>query len=312
MTTAQRTEVWPELKVDQWSDTRDTLHMWAQIIGKVRLAQAPMVNHWWQVPLYLSARGLTTSAIPYEGELFDIEFDFIDHRLDLRASSGQQRRIALEPKSVADFHAELMDALRSLGLGVHIWPSPVEIEHAVPFAEDTEHSSYDQTHAHLFWRQLLAAHRVMSQFRARFVGKSSPVHLFWGAMDLACTRFSGRTAPPHPGGVPHCGDWVMVEGYSHELSSCGFWPGGSSEGSFYSYAYPEPDGYADYPVRPDAASYNADISEFVLPYEAVRTAEDPERTLLEFLQTTYDAAAHNADWDRGALEDHPARRAAPR
>lgn len=306
------TETWPPLRVDEWSQTRDTLHMWTQIIGKLRLAQAPMVNHWWQVPLYLSPRGLTTSAVPHGGGLFDIEFDFCDHRLQIRTSTGGQRRIALEPKSVAAFYTEVTEALRALDLDIAISASPVEAPHSVPFAEDTEHASYSPDHVHRFWRQLMAAHRVMDRFRSHFIGKTSPVHFFWGAMDLACTRFSGRTAPPHPGGVPNCGDWVMVEGYSHELSSCGFWPGGSEEGTFYAYAYPEPPGYADTRVQPRTAFYDTGLQEFLLPYADVRTADDPEATLLEFLHTTYGAAADAAGWDREHLEDHPERRASPR
>lgn len=303
---------WPELKVDDWTATRDTLHMWTQIVGKIRMARAPMVNHWWQVPLYVSPRGLSTSSIPYDGALFDMEFDFVDHRLVTRTSHGREASIALRPKTVADFYRETMATLADLGIDVPIWPVPVEIEHAIPFADDTQHASYDPDHAHRFWGQLVATHRVLAEFRSHFIGKVSPVHFFWGAMDLACTRFSGRTAPPHPGGVPNCGDWVMVEGYSHELSSCGFWPGGSSEGTFYAYAYPEPIGFTTHPVRPDAAHYDTGISEFVLPYEAVRTSDSPDATLLEFLQTTYQAAADNAGWDRAVLEDEPSRRAAPR
>lgn len=309
---AASTETWPALRVDDWADTRDTLHMWTQIIGKIRLAKAPMVNHWWQVPFYLSPRGLSTSAIPHGGGLFDIEFDFIEHQLEIRASSGGQHRIHLEPKSVAAFYAEVTAALSALDLDVAISASPVEVTEAIPFAEDTTHASYNPEHAHRFWRQLMAGHRVMSQFRARFIGKTSPVHFFWGGLDLACTRFSGRTAPPHPGGAPNCGDWVMVEGYSHELSSCGFWPGGSAEGTFYAYAYPEPPGFAETPVRPEQAFYDTGIQEFLLPYQAVRTADDPDATLLEFLQTSYEAAADHAGWDREHLEDHPERRASPR
>jgi Family of unknown function (DUF5996) len=303
---------WPRLAVDEWTDTRDTLHMWTQIVGKIRLAQAPMLNHWWQVPLYVSARGLATSAIPHSGRLFDMEFDFIDHQLRIRSSSGEQRQVPLEPKPVAAFYRETMAALDGLGLQVPIWPRPVEIQRAIPFDTDTEHASYHPEHARRFWGQLAAAHQVLNQFRARFVGKASPVHFFWGAMDLATTRFSGRTAPAHPGGVPNCADWVMVEGYSHELSSCGFWPGGSSEGSFYSYAYPEPTSYTEQPVRPQAAAYSTEVGEFLLPYEAVRTADDPDQALLDFLQTTYEAAANTGRWDRQALDDRPERRAAPR
>ncbi|MGW5381397.1 DUF5996 family protein [Nocardia sp. NPDC003963] len=300
-------EHWPSLRVDDWADTRETLHMWTQIIGKIRLARAPMVNHWWQVPLYLSARGLTTSAIPYDGGLFDIEFDFIDHQLHLRSGSGGRRVINLEPKTVAAFYAEVMAALDVLDIETDILARPVEVERAIPFADDIEHAAYDRDAAHLFWRQLVAADRVLNRFRALFAGKSSPVHFFWGAMDLACTRFSGRTAPPHPGGAPNCADRVMVEGYSHELASAGFWPGGSAEGSFYAYAYPEPAGYTGAPVRPPSAYYDSAIHEFLLPYETVRTSDDPEGTVLEFLQSTYEAAADAANWDREHLEYRPDR-----
>ncbi len=306
------TESWPALRVDDWADTRDTLHMWTQIVGKIRMAQAPMINHWWQVPYYVSPRGLTTSSIPHGDQLFDMEFDFVDHQLQVRSSSGDQRRIALEPKSVATFYEEVFATLADMDLEVSIMASPVEVERAIPFPDDTELVSYNPAHVARFWGQLLAADRVLNEFRAHFIGKSSPVHFFWGAMDMACTRFSGNTAPPHPGGVPNCADWVMVEGYSHELASCGFWPGGSAEGTFYAYAYPEPDGYRDHPVRPTAAYYDTGVNEFLLPYEAVRTSSDPDATLLDFFQTTYDAVAEAAGWDRDALEDHPRRRAAPR
>jgi hypothetical protein len=281
--------------------------MWTQIIGKVRLAHAPLVNHWWQVTLYVTPRGLTTSAIPYGGNVFDIEFDFIDHRLGIRDSSGAARAIPLRAQSVAEFYGAVMSTLDELGLHTAIQSHPNEVEPAVPFAEDVEHASYDPQAAQLFWRQLVQAHRVLGRFRSRFVGKSSPVHFFWGAMDLACTRFSGRGAPTHPGGAPNCGDWVMVEGYSHELSSCGFWPGGGEEGGFYAYAYPEPDGFADHPVRPAEAFYSKQMGEFVLPYEAVRQAPDPDSLLLDFLQDTYEAAAVRGNWDRAALEDDPDR-----
>jgi hypothetical protein len=293
--------------VDDWTDTRDTLHMWTQIIGKVRLAHAPLVNHWWQVTLYVSPRGLTTSAIPYQNGAFDIEFDFIDHLLHIRSSDGAVRHVNLQPKTVARFHDETMRALDELGIEASIQSHPNEVEPAIPFTEDDRHASYDPGAAHLFWRQLLQANRVMGEFRSRFVGKVSPVHLFWGAMDLACTRFSGRAAPPHPGGAPNCGDWVMVEGYSRELSSCGFWPGGADEGAFYAYAYPEPDGFADYPITQSDAFYSMDNGQFLLPYEAVRAADDPDRALTEFLQTTYEAAAERGRWDRAMLEDDPHR-----
>ncbi|SDP29493.1 hypothetical protein SAMN04487905_10390 [Actinopolyspora xinjiangensis] len=301
---------WPALRVEDWSDTRDTLHMWLQLVGKIKLACDPMINHWWQVPLYLSARGLTTAAIPYQGDLFDIEFDFQDHRLLIRSSDGGRREVVLEPKTVADFYSETMAALDELGIRPSVSKTPNEVVRAVPFDTDTEHASYEPDKVWLFWRQLLCAHRVFGDFRSRFIGKVSPVHLFWGAMDLAVTRFSGREAPRHPGGAPNCGDWVMVEGYSHELSSCGFWPGGGREGAFYSYAYPEPPGFAGYPVLPEAAYY--EHGEFLLAYEHVRTARDPERTLADFLRTTYEAAAELGGWDRAALEDDPARRASPR
>ncbi|MCI2420855.1 DUF5996 family protein [Saccharopolyspora sp. K220] len=296
---------WPRLRVADWTSTRDTLHMWTQVVGKIRLALEPMVNHWWQVPLYVSARGLTTSVIPHPAGQFDVEFDFCDHRLHIRSSSGEQRHVRLEAKPVAEFYRETTAALRALGLGVSIWTVPREVEHAIPFEADTEHASYEPEHAHRFWGQLLAANRVMTEFRARFRGKVSPVHFFWGSMDLAVTRFSGRTAPPHPGDAPNLGHWVMVEAYTHEVSSCGFWPGGSEEGTFYSYAYPEPTGYAEHPVHPDAACYNTELGEFLLPYKAVRTAPDPDQTLLDFLQSSYDAAAVHGRWDRELLEGSP-------
>ncbi|MGV9722104.1 DUF5996 family protein [Nocardia beijingensis] len=305
--TGTETTPWPALLVDDWTPTRETLHMWTQIVGKIRLAHAPLVNHWWQVTFYVSPRGLTTSAIAHPAGCFDAEFDFLDHRLHIRSSDGRTRQVALEPKPVADFYGETMAAFGELGIPVRIQASPNEVEPAIPFADDYEHRSYDAAAATLFWRQLLAADRVMHQFRARFIGKVSPVHFFWGAMDLACTRFSGRTAPRHRGGAPNCGDWVMVEGYSHELSSCGFWPGGGAEGAFYAYAYPEPDGFAEHRVGPEEAFYSRDNGQFLLPYEAVRTAASPERALMEFLETTYTAAADLGHWDRTALEADPER-----
>lgn len=304
-------DAWPALAVEEWAPTRDTLHMWTQVVGKIRMAQAPMVNHWWQVPLYVSPRGLTTSAIPYGSGLFDVEFDVVAERLRIRSSGGGTREVALESTSVATFYRRVTAALADLGLDVSIMASPVEVPEAIPFAEDTADRVYDPEHARRFWGQLVAADRVMNRFRSRFYGKSSPVHFFWGAMDLACTRFSGRTAPRHPGGAPNCADWVMVEGYSHELYSCGFWPGGGQEGAFYAYAYPEPDGFAGRAVRPDAAVYATDMGEYLLPYEAARTAADPDAAVLEFLQTTYEAAAEHGAWDRAALEEHPHRDALP-
>ncbi|WP_026402367.1 DUF5996 family protein [Actinomadura rifamycini] len=298
---------WPRLRVADWHETRDTLHMWTQIVGKVRLVHAPLVNHWWNVTLYVSPRGLTTSAVPYGTGAFDVEFDFVEHRLRLRADDGTDEGFALAPMTVAEFHERTMRALGRLGVEAAIQGHPNEVDPAIPFAEDDRHASYDPDAAHLFWRQLLQASRVMGEFRSRFAGKVSPVHFFWGAMDLACTRFSGRTAPEHPGGAPNCGDWVMVEGYSRELSSCGFWPGGGEEGAFYAYAYPEPHGFSARPVRPAAAFYSTENGQYLLPYEAVADDPDPDRALLDFLQDTYEAAADPAGWDRETLEVDPAR-----
>ncbi|MEU6129773.1 DUF5996 family protein [Saccharopolyspora sp. NPDC047091] len=304
MTGLRETAAWPALRVDEWTDTRDTLHLWTQVVGKVRLALAPMVNHWWQSALYVSARGLTTSAVPHGTALFDAEFDFCAQVLRIR-TADDERLVPLEPKSVAAFHGEVMGALDELGLHTTIHAAPNEVRRAIPFQRDTEHAAYDPASAHLWWRQLVAAHRVFQEFRAEFLGKASPVHYFWGAMDLAVTRFSGRPAPPHPGGAPNCPDEVMVEGYSRELSSCGFWPGGDGEGLFYSYAYPEPAGFPGHPVPPDAAGYRADLGEFVLDYADVRTASDPDGTLLAFLRGSYAAAARAGDWDRPLLEAPP-------
>jgi hypothetical protein len=274
-------------------------------VGKVRLALEPMVNHWWQVPLYVSARGLSTSLMHTASGGLEAEFNFIEHVLDLRSSDGRSRQVRLEPRTVASFYSETMAALGELGVQVRILARPVEVPVAIPFAEDDQHRSYDGAAARRFWLALVQAHRAMSVFRARFVGKASPVHFFWGAGDLAVTRFSGRTAPKHPGGVPNCPDWVQQMAYSHEVSSCGFWPGGSAEGSFYAYAYPQPQGFADWPVQPSAAYYDLSLGEFILPYAAVRLAEDPGTMLLGFFQSTYEAAAELAGWDRAALETVP-------
>jgi hypothetical protein len=294
--------VWPELTLASWADTRDTLHLWTQIVGKVRLALEPMVNHWWQVPLYVSARGLTTSLMHSSAADLEMEFDFAHHVLDIRTSTGEVRRLDLEPRSVADFYAATMGALDQLGVHVKMLARPVEIPEAIAFAEDELHRSYDGDAAYRFWTALREAHRVMSQFRAGFRGKASPVHFFWGGFDLAVTRFSGRPAPKHRGGIPNCPDWVMEMAYSHEVSSCGFWPGGSDEGSFYVYAYPAPEGFAEWKVEPNAAYFDQDLGEFILPYAAVRAAEDPDAMLLAFLQSTYEAAAELGRWDRVALE----------
>jgi len=297
--------VWPELTLSDWDDTRETLHLWTQVVGQVRLALEPMVNHWWQVPLYVSARGLTTSLMHAGGRGIEIEFDFTDHVLELRTSDGQARTVALVPRSVAAFYEATMTALGELGVHVTILARPVEVVEAVPFAIDHEHASYDADAAHRFWLTLLQSQRVMNLFRSRFVGKASPVHFFWGGGDLAATRFSGRRAPKHPGGIPNCADWVQELAYSHEVSSCGFWPGGSAEGSFYAYAYPQPEGFADWPVEPEAAFYDTNLGEFVLPYATVRGAEDADATLLAFFQSTYQAAAELAHWDRAELEVSP-------
>ena len=295
---------WPSIPVAAWSDTRDTLQLYAQVVGKVRMANEPMLNHWWNVPLYVSAQGLTTSVMPHPtGPAFQIDFDFLDHRLDVVTVTGQRRSLDLIPRTVADFHAAVMTMLDELGVSTEIWPVPVEIPDAIPFADDDVHAAYDADAVRRFWLALVEMERVLKVFRNRFVGKSSPVHLFWGALDLAQTRFSGRTAPPHPGGAPNCGPAVMLEAYSHEVSSCGYWPGPpGQEGVFYAYAYPEPPGYRATPVTPDGARWEDDLGEFVLPYELVRTAADPDALLLDFLQSTYDAAASTGAWDRAALE----------
>ncbi|HEX5385326.1 MAG TPA: DUF5996 family protein [Gemmatimonadales bacterium] len=295
---------WPRLPLAQWQDTYATLHMWTQIVGKTRLALAPMENQWWQVALYVTPRGLTTSAMPAGTRTVSVTFDFLDHHLYLRTSDGATAALPLAPRSVAEFYAGYTAALRSLGVDAQIHPVPVEIETAIPFAEDREHAAYDADAAQRWWRALIQADRVLKQFRGRFLGKASPVHFFWGSFDLAATRFSGREAPRHPGGVPNTPDYVMVEAYSRECSSCGFWPGGggSAEAAFYSYAYPEPEGYAEHPVRPAGARYDRTMREFILPYEAVRTADAPDEALLQFAQSTYDAAADLGRWNRGMLE----------
>jgi hypothetical protein len=293
---------WPDLARSDWSDTRETLHMWLQIVGKVRLALEPMINHWWQVPLYVSARGLTTSLMHAQGRGLEIEFDFIDHDLVIRTSDGARRNVKLQPRSVASFYDATMGALADLDVSVTMLARPVEVEESIPFAEDERHHSYDEAAATRFWTALVHAHRVMTTFRAGFIGKVSPVHFFWGAADLAVTRFSGRTAPEHPGGVPNCADWVQQLAYSHEVSSAGFWPGADGEGMFYSYAYPEPDGFGGRRMSPDQASYDTTLGEFLLPYAAVRAAADPDAMLLAFFQSTYDAAADLGAWPRSDLE----------
>jgi hypothetical protein len=296
---------WPELTLPAWSDTRDTLHMWLQIVGKVRLALTPLINHWWNVPLYVSGRGLTTSLMHADQVGVEIEFDFVDHVLDVRTTSGGHRHVELEPQSVATFYQATMAALEELGISVSVFPRPSEVAEAIPFDQDETHRSYDRAAVHQLWLALVQVGRVLTIFRSRFVGKASPVHLFWGGLDLCTTRFSGRPAPKHRGGVPNCPDWVQVLAYSHEVSSAGYWPGGSDEGTFYAYAYPEPPGFADWAVQPAAASYDRELGEFLLPYTAVRTADHPDALLLSFLQSTYEAAATLGDWDRNALEVQP-------
>ena len=299
--------IWPELTLSGWEDTRATFHLWTQIVGKVRLALEPMVNHWWQVPLYVSARGLTTSLMHADSTGLEIEFDLIDHVLEVRVSDGHRRHVPLEPQSVASFYHATMETLGALGIDVSILARPVEIVESIPFADDQKHHAYDAAAVHRFWLALVQAHRVMERFRGRFVGKASPVHFFWGADDLAVSRFSGRKAPKHGGGVPNCADWVMELAYSHEVSSCGFWPGGSAEGSFYSYAYPKPESFEAWPVAPEAAYYDTTLDEFILPYAAARSAEDPDSLLLSFFESTYDAAAELGGWDRASLEISPPR-----
>jgi hypothetical protein len=294
---------WPALPYPGWRDSLATLHLWTQIVGKVRLALTPWVNHSWQVPLYVTARGLATSPIPSRAEIFEMEFDFIEHRLRVRASWGGERTLALEPQTVSDFHRRIVDLLDDMGIVVRIGEMPNEIANPVAFPEDRVHASYDADAAHAFWRVLIQADRLFKVFRSGFLGKASPVHFFWGSFDLAVTRFSGRAAPPHPGAVPGLPDTVAREAYSHEVSSAGFWPGNDAfpQAAFYSYAYPEPQGMRAARV-PSGAYFEPSLGEFILPYDAVRTAQDPDALLLEFLSSTYAAAADAGRWDRAALE----------
>jgi hypothetical protein len=297
--------IWPDgLPLVQWRETHDALHMWMQIVGKTRLALAPSENHWWHVALYLSARGLTTSAIPYGLRTFEIEFDFIDHRLIVQTSDGEIRDMALRSQAVADFYREYMRVLAELGIAVKLWPVPVEVDRAIPFPEDRAHASYEAAHAHRFFQMLAQADRVTKRFKGRFLGKSSPVHFFWGACDLALTRFSGRRAP-EPMDTPSP---MMREAMSHEEISVGFWPGSGSvtEPAFYAYARPEPPDLAGASIRPAAAYYSREFADFILPYEAVRSASRPDEAVLDFYQSVYAAAADLARWDRGALDRPPA------
>jgi hypothetical protein len=295
-------EVWPSLPQGEWSGTCATLQLWMQIVGKIRLALMPPINHCWGVTLYPTVRGVTTSPMPHGKRALQIDFDFVDHVLLVEAFPGGRRTVPLKPMTVAAFYRQLMDSLEGLGTPVHIWPVPVEVADPTPFEKDEVHKEYNAEYAQRFWRILLKTTRVIHQFRARFLGKVSPVHLFWGAMDLACTRFSGRTAPEHPS-TPGLADRVTRDAYSHEVSSCGFWPGAPGiEAFFYSYAYPEPPGYREFSIAPAEARFDANFGEFIFPYEEMRQSENPDAALLEFLQTTYDAAASCAHWDRAALE----------
>ncbi len=303
-TNRSRSVDWPELPFEDWSDTAATLHMWTQIAGKIRLARTPWTNHSWHVPLYVTSCGLGTSLIPYDARAFELDFDLLDHQLRIHTTDGSKRSIPLRARPVSDFYREFLDALSELGFDIRIHTTPSEVADAIPFERDTEHHHYDREFATRFWRALVQIDRVFKEFRSRFVGKCSPVHFFWGSFDLAVTRFSGREAPPHPGGVPNFPDWVAREAYSHEVSSAGFWPGGGGVDipAFYSYAYPAPDGFAAARVSPSGAYYSHELGEFLLPYDEVREAASPDEVLLDFLQSTYEAAADNAKWDRDALE----------
>lgn len=298
-----RPECWPELPLESWRDTYATLHMWTQIVGKIRLRLTPLVNHWWNVPLYVTARGLTTSRIPYGERAFELRFDFLAHELVLETNDGTVKRLALRPMTVADFYRDCLGMVRSAGIDVHIWRMPVEIPNPIAFDEDRVHAAYDAKLVERFWRILLSADAVLQEFRARFIGKSSPVHFFWGSFDLAVTRFSGRRAPERPGA-----DSITREAYSHEVSSVGFWPGGSGVNgpAFYSYAAPEPEGFRTAKVQPEGARYDAQLGEYLLMYDEVRAADSPSAALMAFCQSTYEAAATLGKWDRAALERQPA------
>jgi len=298
---------WPALAYEDGRETLATLHMWTQIVGKVRMELTPWINHSWSVPLYVSPRGLRTSPIPAGSEAFEIELDFIDHRLPIVKSDGTTRSLELRARSVSDFYRDLLATLARMGIEVTIHPVPNEVQDAIPFPEDETHADYDPAYANRLFRALLQIDRVFTEFRSRFIGKASPVHFFWGSFDLAVTRFSGEGAPPHPGGIPNLPDEITREAYSHEVSSCGFWPGNDDvpRAIFYCYAYPTPEGFSTSAVEPETASWSPELGEFVLPYEAVRTSSDPDATLLSFLQSTYSAAADRMGWDREALERPP-------
>jgi hypothetical protein len=296
---ANQSETWPSLPLEAWEDTRATLHMWTQIVGKIRMEQTPLVNHYWNVPLYVSARGLTTTAISYEDRFFEMEFDFIDHRLAINCSDGASGQVLLEPKSVATFYAEVMAALKQLDLNVTIWKMPVEIPDPIPFDQDEQHARYDREYVDRLWRVLRASDKVLQEFRSKFIGKCSPVHFFWGSFDLAVTRFSGRPAPPREGADP-----ITREAYSHEVISHGWWPGHGPLGkaAFYSYTAPAPEGLSAVTLKPASAFYSNELSEFLLLYEDLRNESDPNAALMAFLQSTYEAGANLAKWDRASLE----------
>ena len=301
ITRSSKEEAWPSLPLAEWHETCQTLHMWTQVVGKVRLELSPRMNHWWEVPLYVSARGLTTSPIPCPRGVFEVVFDFIDHTLHMVTSWNENRTLRLHSRTVADFYASFMNELHSLGIDAHIWPMPVEVPDPIRFDQDQTHSRYDPAYAHRFWRLLVTLDTIFKEFRAGFIGKASPVQFFWGSFDLACTRFSGRRAPERPGA-----DKITQEAYSHEEISAGWWPGGGTvaDANFYAYAAPEPSGLRDALIAPTAARYDMQLKEFLLPYEAVRTSADPRSELLEFLQSTYTAAANLGNWDRASLEQH--------
>ncbi len=307
MKTAQNTSTqeltWPSLPLHEWADTYATVHMWTQIVGKVRLALSPHVNHWWEVPLYVSVHGLTTSPIPYQGEDFEVIFDFIDHALKIETSWGETRVLDLVPRTVADFYYEFMGMLQSLGIEVKIWPMPVEIPHPIRFVDDHTHGAYDPEYVHRFWRVLVTVDAILKEFRAGFIGKTSPVHFFWGSFDICVTRFSGRRAPPRPGA-----DVITREAYSHEVSSAGFWPGGGDikGAAFYSYTVPEPPGFPASPIRPANAFYYEPLHEFLLMYDDVQQSGRPKDAVMEFLQSTYEAGATLGRWDREVLETQAA------
>ena len=293
-----RAECWPELPLESWRETCDTLHMLTQVVGKIRMRLTPLVNHWWNVPLYVSARGLTTSLIPYGNRAFELTFDFVAHRLVLELNDGTVERLTLEPKTVAEFYSEFMAMLRNAGIEVKIWHMPVEVPNPIPFDEDRQHTAYDPASAERFWRVLQSVHAVFEEFRARFIGKVSPVHFFWGSFDLAVTRFSGRRAPERPGA-----DAITREAYSHEVSSVGWWPGsGNTDAAFYSYMAPAAEGFREAKVQPEQARWDNTLGEYLLPYSDLRKAASPRRALLDFCQSTYEAAANTGHWDRAALE----------